>query len=96
MPHNLLLLPDPEFIHLAASFNSLEAWTLLPQYSDRCQEYFTHHRSKTEYLLFTKALMERGDYKNAREILTKTLQFDWPETHRYCKLNNTREKKKNK
>ena len=90
MPHNLLLLPGHEFIHLAASFNSLEAWTLLPQYSERCQEYFTHHRSKTEYLLFTKALLERGEHKNAKKLLTRTLQFEWPETHRYCKLHNKR------
>ena len=88
MPHNLLLLTDPEFIHLAASFNSLEAWTLLSQYSERCQEYFKQPRSKPEYFLFTKALLERGDQESAKNFLAKTLQFEWPETYRYYTRHN--------
>ena len=82
MPHNLLLLPDPSFIHLAASLNSLEAWTLLPQYLEICVEHFSQPRCKTEYLLFSKALLERGDQETAKKILAKTLQFQWPETYR--------------
>ena len=84
MPDNLLLLGGHEFTQLAASLNCLEAWTLLPQYTKRCQEYFNHPRSKSEYLLFAKSLLEQGDPEGAKTLLTKTLQFKWPETHRYC------------
>ena len=82
MPQNLLLLTDPEFIHLAASLNSLEAWTLLPQHLKHCQDYFKQPRGKADYLLFTKALLERDDQENAKKLLAKTLQFEWPETYR--------------
>ena len=82
MPHILLLLPGPGFINLAASLNSLEAWTLLPQYSERCMEYFQQPRSKNEYLMYTKALLKRRNQEDAKNVLAKTLQFEWPETYR--------------
>lgn len=88
MPDNLLLLGGHEFTQLAASLNCLEAWTLLPQYTERCQEYFKHPRSKSEYLLFAKSLLEHGDLEGAKTLLAKTLQFEWPETYRYCNQNN--------
>ena len=70
MPDNLLLLGGHEFTQLAASLNCLEAWTLLPQYTKRCQEYFNHPRSKSEYLLFAKSLLEQGDPEGAKTLLT--------------------------
>ena len=88
MPHNLLHFPGLDFIHLAASLNNVKAWTLLPQYSERCQEYFTQPRAKNEYLLYTKALLERGDQEAAKQLLSKTLQFKWPETYRYRSYHN--------
>ena len=82
LPSNLLQL-SPDFIHLAAQFNCLKAWTLIPEYTQRCHEYFEQPREKKEYLLFTKALLERNHLAEAKRILQKTVQFQWPETHRY-------------
>lgn len=82
IPSNLLLITGQAYLELAAQLNSIEAWTLLPQYELRCHEYFEYPRAKRDYLLFTKALLQRGNVSQAKDLLSKTLVFKWSETHR--------------
>ena len=82
MPHNLLLIPGPDNLELAAQLDSIDSWTLLPKYEPRCFEYFDQHRAKKDYLLFTKSLLQRGNVDQAKNLLEKTLEFNWSETHR--------------
>ena len=82
IPSNLLLIPGGYLLELAAQFDCIEAWTLLPQYELRCHEYFDQPRAKTDYLLFTKSLIKRGKIDQAKQLLLKTLEFKWSETHR--------------
>lgn len=79
-PSNLLRLNNMEFTNLAAQFVSTKAWFVLPDYAQRCQEYFEEPRQKAEYLMYTKSLLERGCVDAARDLLEKTVKYQWPET----------------
>ena len=85
-PSNLLMLRDAEFNEVAAHFNCVAAWSLLPKYEDRCFIYFESRRAKGEYLFFAKCLLERQDEDGARRLLSRTIAFGWPETNRYNDL----------
>lgn len=82
-PSNLLVLENVQFTHLAAQLGSFMAWSALPEYDQRCQEYFTEPRSKSDFLFHTRSLLGRGDLVGARELLLKTVSFQWPETLRF-------------
>ena len=82
-PSNLLLLENVQFTHLAAHLGSFKAWSVLPEYAQICQEYFTETRSQSEYLFHTKSLIGRGDIAGAKELLLRTVNFQWPETLRF-------------
>ena len=83
-PSNLLSVPCLEYNTLSAQFHCVKAWTMLPEFEAVCHEYFLQPRSKNEYLMFTKALLERGHIAGAKNLLERTLAFKWPETYRYC------------
>ena len=85
-PSNLLMLRDAEFTDVAAHFNCVAAWSLLPKYEERCFIYFESRRAKREYLYFAKCLLERRDQDGARRLLCRTRAFGWPETNRYNDL----------
>ena len=82
-PSNLLLLEDAQFTHLAAQLGSFMAWSSLPYFAQRCEEYFMESRSKSDFLFHAKSLLSRGDTDGARELLLKTVPFQWPETLRF-------------
>ena len=82
-PSNLLSVPCLEYNTLSAQFHCVKAWTMLPEFEAVCHEYFLQPRSKNEYLMFTKALLERGHIAGAKNLLETTLAFKWPETYRY-------------
>ena len=88
MPCNLLLLSGQEYTSLAASFHCLEAWTMLQEYSKTCSVYFEQPRTQREYLLYCRALLQDGKVEEAKQLLTVTERYNWPETLRYTDLDD--------
>jgi hypothetical protein len=71
------------FVWLSSQFNHLPSWLLIPEFSQACTDYFEISRSKKEYLMYTKALLQAGDKISAISLLEKCTHFQWPEVPRY-------------
>ena len=72
-----------EFRTLAAQFDSLEAWLLIPSFKTKVLEYFLTERPLLQdYLTYCKSLLQQNDVGSAVLLLEKTIKFKWPDTLR--------------
>ena len=86
-PSTLLLIKDEEFTFLASQFVSPEAWAAVSSSSchKKLMHYFDYPREKREYLAVVKVFLELKNVNKAVELLSKTLEFGWPESYRFRK-----------
>ena len=61
---------------------------MLQEYSKTCSVYFEQPRTQREYLLYCRALLQDGKVEEAKQLLTVTERYNWPETLRYTDLDD--------
>ena len=77
------LKDSKSFKRISAQFNYFPALVLFPEYAQACTDFFLKPRSKPDYLLYAKALLQNGERESAISLLESCLPKKWPEVYRF-------------